>query len=204
MPLRQDESQPHGGISGRTSPDHTGGNVFREEIQLSQRQRRQGANTPGAIPTIDIGSADAPNSAIPPLLYTPHAAYNARVSAQNQSQRTGSRRQMRRDDWEDSTDEEEAGDLELQPAYTLSQASGQQALYDGTHAYQGGNPSARLPSARTPAIAGVSGPLAESAKGDVGASGPAAKKTPPLPTAHGQEHSSRPPAQLVETYGGTS
>jgi len=193
-PLRQNE-QPHAGYSsGRNSPIQAGGNVFRNEINHSQRVRRQDSalrGTPSSVYTADPSQTD---TLPPPIPRLPVETYTAQAPGQvpvsNPFARTGSRRLLRRDDWDDSTDEEEEG-LELQHSYTLSQPSGHEH-YDGT----GQNPfdtqdtAYKAPPGGAP-LSHLAGVSVHPLSGDLGSG------VPPQAPPHGQQ-----PERGVQLYDG--
>jgi hypothetical protein len=101
--------------------------------------------------------------------------------------RTGSRRQLRHDDW-DASSEEDEGDLELRPTYTLSQPSGP-GPYDRAH-----NPfDEQETSYKDPVPVHPTGAPVEHLDGDLGTS----SSVPPQVPRHGQQ-----PSSGVQLYDG--
>jgi hypothetical protein len=105
----------------------------------------------------------------------PVGGYQTQVPGSNPFARTGSRRQLQRDDWDES-DEENSDDLELQSTYTLSRPSGQ-GHYDGaqTNPFGGQQTSYKAQATTRP-----SGAPTEHGDGDLGGSG----SVPPRPPPH--------------------
>jgi hypothetical protein len=177
IPLKADASGIGFGSGRETPPQPGSGNVFRDEIGASQRKRGHGGVYEGA-------SAETAVSA-------PPANYASQYGTRNPFATSGSRRQVRRDDWEDSTDDEGADDLELQPTYTLSRPDGTHYDPPPTHltsqdtsysAYKASPAQAESAAARKPV---------EGMGGDVGGA-PA-----PQPPLHVQPTRG---VQLTETY----
>jgi diacylglycerol diphosphate phosphatase/phosphatidate phosphatase len=173
-PLRQAEDSEQTGFestrTGLTGPTPTSGNVFRDEIHSSQRQRKDPGprGAPSSVYSAEPTGTDTP----PPIPRIPVGGYQAQVPGSNPFARTGSRRQLQRDDWDES-DEENSEDLELQPSYTLSRPSGV-GHYDGTqNPFEGQETSYKAPATGRP-----SGAPIEHVDGDIGGS------VPPPPPPH--------------------
>ena len=120
-------------VSGRlTPPQQRGqadsGNVFRDQISASQRQRRQ-APTFGTVSSTYSGDERLPQFPGPQPAVPQHqpaeSPYNTALPSSNPF--TSGNQQGRRDDiWEESEDDGDAG-YELEPQYTLSDAHQNQA-----------------------------------------------------------------------------
>lgn len=179
-PLRQGSDSEATGFeadrSGLAEPTSAGGNVFRDEIHSSQSRRQQDSGIRGAPSSVystdPIGrTTETP----PPMPRIPVGGYQSQVPGSNPFARTGSRRQLQRDDWDES-DEEASDDLELQPTYTLSRPSGP-GHYDGAgnNPFEGQETSYKAPAAVRPSEA----PL-DHRDGDLGGS----SSVPPQPPPH--------------------
>lgn len=194
MPLRQDEYQnkPVYSAARDSSPGEGARNVFQEEIRASQRRRQEGDAASSAYSGVARSQADTP----PPINVTAPTptTYTSHQPGTNPFARTGSRRQFRRDDWDDSSDEE-VGDMELRPTYTLSKPSGPgpydpAASHFETQDTGYGSAAGGAPPSRVPQI------VTESADGDLAG----APVSSPRPPPHGQPQSPNRGIQLVESY----
>ncbi|KAF2437029.1 PAP2-domain-containing protein [Tothia fuscella] len=199
VPLRQDyPARPGAYATGRHSPadQERTGNVFQDEIRSSQRRRAQEQITASSTYSgVDRSQTDTPPHVNPPIpTSTTQAGFG----------RGASRRHFRRDDWDDSSDDDDArSDLELQHQYTLSRPSrdghaqghydstqnpfeGQDTSYSAQSGGAGGMPPKRLPSQRAAARVPDS----------VDESGDLASAAPPPPVHHEGTRG----VQLVESY----
>ncbi|KAE9963429.1 hypothetical protein BLS_009306 [Venturia inaequalis] len=197
-PLRQGSDSEVAGFeaarTGLAEPISAGGNVFRDEIHSSQTRRRQDAGERGAPSSVYSTdpirrTTDTPS----PMPHIPVGDYQSRAPGSNPFHRTGSRRQLSRDDWDES-DEEASDDLELQPTYTLSQPSGP-GHYDGT----GNNPfEGQETSYKAPAAARPSGAPSDHRDGDIGG----ASSVPPQPPPHIEQPQPERSTRGVQLFDG--
>ncbi|KIW07069.1 uncharacterized protein PV09_01959 [Verruconis gallopava] len=112
LPLKSDISGMAFGSGRETPPQPSSGNVFRDEVGASQRRRRlQDPNYDGSFS--DVTSA------------VDTAKYLSQHGTGNPFTQGEMRRPGRRDEWDESTDDEGGNDVELQPSYARPAVSGE-------------------------------------------------------------------------------